>query len=106
MSRNRTAILADIEKFNLNPNVPYRKIHGNGRLAKQPVAQEKEIIVEQELTNHSTVVETIVEVQTKEAQIETTKVEKVEEVSQSIVLEEEQKPEPVMKKKGKKQITE
>lgn len=104
MSRNRVAILADIEQFNLDPTVAHGTTHANGRLAKaksteeskvetSPV-EEKKALESVPTTNDEPV--SVVTDQTDEPQVET-------ELAQVV---DEPKVEATTKKKGKKQPTE
>lgn len=104
MSRNRTAILADIVEFNLDPNIAHKATHANGRLAKTVVQGEEQA---------SVVVEPVLEAVVEAAPVvEETPV--VAEVEPAAVTEEapveapveEPKAEEAPKKKGKKSATE
>jgi hypothetical protein len=106
MSRNRVAILADLEQFNLDPHRAHRGTHANGRLAKAAGEQVEE-------TLEAPVVETKPEVVESAPVVEEPAV--VETVEEPVAVVEEEKPlesdepkasEPVAKKKGKKQPTE
>lgn len=100
MSRNRTAILADIAEFNLDPNVAHATTHANGRLAKKSASEQTPEVAEVvgvEETPTVVVQEEIPNVETEE------KVEAATEEQPVQTDAEEPKVDATPKKKGKKQ---
>lgn len=105
MSRNRVAILADIEKHNLNPSIPHRKLRANGHLAHPAKSVESFVSEEQKVVREALQFKEEEKIVNVEPNLESN-IEHEQVDEKQIDENNEQSVKEIVKKKNKKQIIE